>query len=142
MASRFILPFADVGSGIKPASGAQLFFFAPDGVTPKATFTDSAATIPNSNPEIEDAESIDATIETPPSIDKLNNIVGGTWWQDILKSSADFPKKVNDLSNGVCHLLSRRFKEVCKHSLKALPHHSQLPVHLNFRSTFFFNLLR
>ena len=52
MASRFILPFADVGSGIKPPSGAQLFFFEDDGVTPKDTYSDSAATVPNTNPVI------------------------------------------------------------------------------------------
>ena len=55
MSSRFILPFADVGSGIKPSSGAQLFFFATGTATPKDTFSDLAATIPNANPVIANA---------------------------------------------------------------------------------------
>jgi len=55
MTSRFIMPFADVGSGIKPPSGAQLFFFESDGVTPKDTYTTKAATATNSNPVIADS---------------------------------------------------------------------------------------
>lgn len=50
MTSRFILPFADVGSGIKPSSGAKLFFFETGTSTPKDTFSDSTATTPNDNP--------------------------------------------------------------------------------------------
>lgn len=52
MTSRFVLPFADVGSGITPSSGAQLFFFETDGATPKDTHTTKAATIANANPVI------------------------------------------------------------------------------------------
>lgn len=91
-------------------------------------------TVPDSNPEIEDAEPIDANIEIPPSIEKLNTIVGGEWWQDILKTDESFPQKVDNISNGVCRLLSMRFKEVCKHSLKALPHHTVPKYDLIFAS--------
>ena len=52
MTSRFTPPFYDVGSGITPASGAQLFFFEIDGATPKDTHTTKAATIANANPVI------------------------------------------------------------------------------------------
>ncbi len=59
MSSRFIMPFADVGSGIKPASGAQLFFFEIDGVTPKATYSDQLTTpTPNANPVIADSTGV------------------------------------------------------------------------------------
>jgi len=59
MSSRFILPFADVGSGIKPSSGAKLFFFETDGVTPKNTFSDQLATpTPNANPVIADSNGV------------------------------------------------------------------------------------
>ncbi len=56
MTSRFISPFYDVGSGIKPPSGAQLEFFATDGVTPKDTFSDQLS-VPtaNTNPVIADS---------------------------------------------------------------------------------------
>jgi hypothetical protein len=56
MSSRFISPFYDVGSGIKPSSGAKLFFYADDGVTPKDTYSDQLATpTPNTNPVIADS---------------------------------------------------------------------------------------
>ena len=56
MSSRFISPFYDVGSGIKPPSGAQLFFFETDGVTPKDTYSDQLSTpTPNANPVIADS---------------------------------------------------------------------------------------
>lgn len=59
MSSRFIMPFADVGGGIKPSSGAQLFFFETDGVTPKNTFNDQLSTpTPNANPVISDSNGV------------------------------------------------------------------------------------
>lgn len=59
MSSRFIMPFADVGSGIKPSSGAKLFFFELDGVTPKNTFSDQLSTpTANTNPVISDSNGV------------------------------------------------------------------------------------
>jgi len=50
MASRFNIPNADVGSGITPADGAQLFFFDTGTSNLRTTFSDEAATTPNPNP--------------------------------------------------------------------------------------------
>jgi three-Cys-motif partner protein len=50
--------------------------------------------IPESNPEIEDTEEIDAPLVTTPSIERLNIVTGGDWWQNILDSSSSFPEKV------------------------------------------------
>jgi hypothetical protein len=58
MASRFVLPNADVGNGIAPSDGAQLFFFATGTSTPKATFKDAAGATPNSNPVIADSDGV------------------------------------------------------------------------------------
>ena len=58
MASRFILPFADVGNGISPSAGAQLFFFDAGTSTPRDTFSDEAATTPNSNPVTSDGTGV------------------------------------------------------------------------------------
>jgi len=56
MTSRFISPFYDVGSGIKPPSGAKLYFFETDGVTPKNTWSDQLATpTANANPVVADS---------------------------------------------------------------------------------------
>jgi len=59
MAIRFILPFADVGSGILPSSGAQLFFYKNKEVgTDKDTFTSIDELIENANPVIADANGL------------------------------------------------------------------------------------
>ena len=52
MTSRFVLPLADVGSGLTPSSGAQLFFYETGTTTPKDTYSDSAGTTPNANPVV------------------------------------------------------------------------------------------
>lgn len=58
MASRFVLPFADVGKGITPSDGSKLFFFETGTSTPKDTYSDAAATTPNANPVIADANGV------------------------------------------------------------------------------------
>jgi three-Cys-motif partner protein len=90
--------------------------------------------IPESNPETEDTEEIDAPIVTPPSIERLDKVVGGDWWHNIIKSSSSFSKKVQDVTNGVCERLSERFREVCQHAIKALPHHNVPKYYLIFGS--------
>ena len=55
MATRFVLPFADVGSGILPSSGAQLFFYDNKTTLDKDTFTTATDNIANTNPVISDA---------------------------------------------------------------------------------------
>ncbi|MBL4940047.1 MAG: hypothetical protein JKY81_00120 [Colwellia sp.] len=56
--SRFIPPFADVGKGITPSSGAKYFFFESNTSTPKNTYTDEALTTPNTNPVISDSNGL------------------------------------------------------------------------------------
>jgi len=90
--------------------------------------------VPDSDPEIEDSEEIDAPLVTPPSIEPLNRVVGGDWWQDILKSSASFPEKLQYITDGVCERLSKRFGEVCQHAIRALPHHTVPKYYLIFGS--------
>ena len=58
MPSRFILPFADVGSGILPSSGSKLYFYAAGTTTPKDTHTTKAATTTNSNPLVSDSKGV------------------------------------------------------------------------------------
>lgn len=56
--SRFVLPFADVGSGITPSSGAKLFFYSTNTSTPLNTFSDAGGATPNTNPVISDANGV------------------------------------------------------------------------------------
>jgi len=58
VATRFVLPFADVGAGIRPASGAQLFFTDTGTSTDRDTFSDEGATTPNTNPVIADSNGL------------------------------------------------------------------------------------
>jgi three-Cys-motif partner protein len=90
--------------------------------------------IPESDPEIEDVEEIDAPFASPPSIERLNLVVGGDWWKTILSSTANFASKVQDMTEGVCSRLSKRFKEVCYSSIKAQPHHTIPKYFLIFAS--------
>jgi len=58
MATRLVIPTVDVGPGIKPASGAKMFFFQTGTSTDRDTFSDSGATIKNSNPVIADSNGV------------------------------------------------------------------------------------
>jgi len=58
MTTRFVLPFADVGSGILPSSGAQLFFFETGTNNDKDTFTDVNGLTANTNPVIADSNGL------------------------------------------------------------------------------------
>jgi hypothetical protein len=65
MASRFVLPFADVGQGITPTDGALLEFFEAGTSTPKDTFSDEGLTTPNANPVVADANGLFPDIWMP-----------------------------------------------------------------------------
>jgi hypothetical protein len=58
MASRFILPYADIGNGISPSNGAQLFFYTTGTTTLKDTYSDEALSTANANPVIADADGV------------------------------------------------------------------------------------
>ncbi len=105
MSSRFILPFADVGSGIKPSSGAKLFFFETDGVTPKNTFSDQLATpTPNANPVIADSNGVFGDIyivgQYKVTLEDKNGsqIFGGAVVEELAHSFNFELNLINDLS--------------------------------------------
>lgn len=62
MAVRFQLPFADVGDGITPSDGAQLFFYITGTSTPKNTYSDEALTTANTNPVVADSDGLFSNI--------------------------------------------------------------------------------
>lgn len=102
MSSRFILPFADVGSGIKPSSGAKLFFFETDGVTPKDTFSDQLATpTPNANPVIADSNGVfgDIFITGTYKVDLQDKngsqIFGGVIVEEVVTGSSQVRTPIN-----------------------------------------------
>ncbi|MFT6207884.1 MAG: hypothetical protein ACJA0T_001801 [Colwellia sp.] len=89
MASRFILPFADVGSGIKPSSGARLFFYETATNTFKNTFSDQLATTPNANPVIADSSGVFSNIFIDGTYKVILQNFNGTqiWEADPVSSS-------------------------------------------------------
>ena len=58
MSTRFVLPFADVGSGITPSSGAKLFFTITGTNTDLDTFSDAGLTTANANPVVADSTGV------------------------------------------------------------------------------------
>ena len=89
--SRFVLPFTDVGRGIKPSSGAKLFFYATGTgtSTPASTFSDSAGNTPNTNPVISDANGV------------FPNIFMSGMFNVVLKDSNDVQVWSADPVNGI-----------------------------------------
>lgn len=67
MASRFVLPFADVGAGIKPADGSLLYFFEENTIVPKDTFSVEGlgGGNENSHPVVADADGLFPDIWLP-----------------------------------------------------------------------------
>ena len=56
--SRFTAPFFDAGSGIIPADGAKLFFYATGTTTFSNTYNCPDGTTANANPVIADSEGV------------------------------------------------------------------------------------
>ena len=111
MSSRFILPKADVGSGIKPSDGAKLFFSEnglPFSTNPKNTFTDNTDATPNANPVIADSKGVFPNIYISGSyryVLKDKNDVQIDQEDDIdelaLVGSSQFPKNIATLALAV-----------------------------------------
>jgi len=83
MASRFILPLADVGNGISPSDGAKLTFFITGTSTLKDTYSDEAATTPNTNPVVSDGDGLFPEIWIEGSykvrLTDKNSVFGRVW---------------------------------------------------------------
>lgn len=58
MARVFTLPWADVGSGIVPSDGAQMFFYDTGTYNERDTYPDAAESAPNANPVIADSNGV------------------------------------------------------------------------------------
>lgn len=58
MAFRIKLPLIDVGDGVSPASGAELYVFEVGTSTPKTTYSNFALTVTNTHPVVADANGI------------------------------------------------------------------------------------
>lgn len=80
--------------------------------------------VPSVDTRYEDDRPLDATDVEPPSLTRLDAVMGGQWWRDVLKQTSTFAAQVDAIVNGYCDRLRTRFKEVCPHPIKALPNHT------------------
>jgi len=65
----------------------------------------------------------DETLDGPAKDDEtpagqLDQIVGGDWWRELLRSKATFADEVRLLGTGLCDRLRERFAEVYEHPIK------------------------
>ena len=116
MASRFVLPFADVGNGISPSDGAKFSFFDAGTSNPRDTFSDEPATTPNANPVISDGEGVFSDIWIAGSYKVVLTDKNGVqiWEADPVNESGlenvrsydDTADMISDLTITLGHLIS------------------------------------
>jgi len=92
------------------------------------------AAIPEVDPSQEDPEEIDAPMAVTPTINRLDQIVGGNWWMDTLRSTRDFADQVRVVTNRLCAQLKERFAEVGFLPVKAKAEHRIPKYYLVFAS--------
>ncbi len=80
----------------------------------------------------EDGEPVEAGIQGNPSVETLNAVAGGKWWQDLISKKHAFPKTVTEFTRLYCDQMRDRFKQVAFHPIKAAPHHKVAKYFLVF----------
>lgn len=89
---------------------------------------------PGPDPDEEDSDQFDAPTAELPSAERLTEVVGGPWWEAILRSEASGPDHVKRIADEVGKNLRRRFKEVCWLGIKARSTHLIPKYHMFFGS--------
>src|SRR5690606_28184047 len=56
--------------------------------------------------------------DAPPNLARLDAIVGGEWWRQVLQDEEDYARAVELVTHAFCGQLSSRFREVCRHDVK------------------------
>jgi three-Cys-motif partner protein len=78
-------------------------------------------------PEPEESENIEELMEysdKDPSKRRLNEIVGGDWWQDVFSKDIVFSEKLSKTVKKLCLRLEDSFSYARCHGLKAESHHT------------------
>lgn len=90
--------------------------------------------VPSIDNRYEDDRPLDAAYMEPPSVTRLNAVMGGKWWQDELRKTSVFALQVKAIAGEYCDRLRKRFREVCLHPIRALPNHTIPKYYLIFGS--------
>ncbi len=85
---------------------------------------------PESEEDMEDC----ALAASSPSAEKLDAVVGGSWWRETLTGMGDYAEKVQAVTDRFCRQLGEHFREVCMHAVKAEGHHTVPKFYLLFGS--------
>lgn len=83
---------------------------------------------PPAGTEFEDIDEPGSSVATS-MVDDLDAVVGGNWWQAILRSSLTCPEQVDAVTTGYCDRLRSRFQEVCAYPVKENSRH-RIPKYL------------
>lgn len=80
-----------------------------------------AMSVPRATSDEEDQEDLDPLDRTAlPTVEHLNDIVGGDWWRSVLTDATlSFAERVLAIRDGFCNKLRSTFREVCVHDVKA-----------------------
>ena len=81
-----------------------------------------------------DADSLDAADIESTSIEKLDQIVGGDWWRDLVLQELAFPNEVEAITSSFAERLRERFTEVYDNPIKAHWRHTVPKYSLLFGS--------
>lgn len=66
----------------------------------------------------DDVPASDWESSSTPVQEGLSAVVGGDWWQDILRSDVPYPEKVARVTSMFCAQLRNRFQEVCTYEVR------------------------
>jgi hypothetical protein len=80
----------------------------------------------------DEGDPVDADIGEAPTIKRLDVVVGGDWWQNLIAEGRSFPETVGEFTKRFCSQLRSRFSEVAWHPIKAKPHHTTPKYYLVF----------
>lgn len=90
--------------------------------------------IPETSPDEEDSDDFDIGADHSPSVLALDNVVGGDWWQEVLRGETEYGTQIQKIVEGFHAKLRSRFKEVCYVPIKAKEHDDFPKYHMIFAS--------
>jgi three-Cys-motif partner protein len=89
--------------------------------------------VPRVDETAEDPDEADAPTE-PPGHERLNAVVGGSWWRDVLGANQPFEQLVEGLATHIGAALRERYEHVCWLPIKRRQEHRVPKYHMFFGS--------
>ena len=67
------------------------------------------------------SDPVDATYDSLPSIERLNAVAGGDWWQELVRERLEFSEEIEKFTKLYCERMKKWFNEVVFHGIRATP---------------------